>query len=217
MTKIRLKAKAIDDLIETLLNKPKLSWNRTWRVESRAIGFFTYAFQRGEHLGILNVIVDHDSDTEEGIVWILPYDSMYSPIEMPSRHILESIGKVALSNKWLFEVLPPVYSGVKCPHCQAVYVYPESMTANDVFLTCQNCGKEFRCDVQSREAVRLEDDLPGRIRCPYCSISYVYKAGNIREDGTISCQNCGRNFPFPFDATAQYSYHSYMDDETQQN
>lgn len=214
MTKIYIKIGDISFLIEKLAELPKLEWSKVWSIEGTTIGVFTYEFSYSEHIGAVNVIVDHDSGSTEGFVWIESYGSAYSPTDIGARRLLETVGHTILSEKGHFEVLQTVYKGEKCPHCKAIYKYLDSMRADDGSLVCQNCGKNFRPEVLTKgESISRAEPLE-HVSCPFCSISYVYKTHHIQDDGSVICQNCGMSFPLEIDDMTRYSHHFYADDES---
>ena len=214
VTKISIKTKEINSLIGTLTEVPDLEWSKVWSIGAKTIGLFTYEYEQGEYGGAVNVIVEHDTESNEGLVWILQYGSPLSPIMQGARHLLETVGNAALSLKWHFEVLRPIYKGVVCPHCKAVYAYPESKREFDGSLVCQNCGKNFRPDIQLKEDVRIGYETSERVRCPFCSMSYVYRTQQINEDGSVTCQHCGMHFPLEHDEFERYSHRFYLGDDT---
>jgi transcription elongation factor Elf1 len=214
VTKIYIKTKDVSSLIGKLAELPKLEWSKVWSIDLRTIGIFTFEFSYGEHIGAVNVVVEHNSKSNEGFVWIESYGSAYSPTASGARRLLETVGHTILSEKGHFEVLKTVYKGEKCPHCEAVYKYLDSVRADDGSLVCQNCGKDFRPELPTREEAISRAEPLENVSCPFCSVSYVYKARHIQEDGTVDCQNCGMNFPLEIDDTIKYSHRFYAEDNS---
>ncbi len=215
MVKLHVVTPTIEEFISLLKKYETIRWSKIWHIGQRTIGvyFIEIIHPMSMDSALLNVVIDHDKEEKNCLIWIEPFGTrMHSP-DKTMREIIRGIGNIAMSNGWHFERLLTKYRGDTCPHCNATYRYKSELDQHTSTRTCQNCGKQFDSD----EPIEGEKER-GQIRfrqtpCPYCEATYTYRKKHIQDNNTVVCQNCGESFVLQIDDWTRYSYEWYQEED----
>jgi len=126
-----------------------------WKDESSTKAVFYYSYE-GPYGPSLMIYVDYDEVNMGGVI----------EIEYLSEFSTKAKGAlVAVFNEVLGSFDPsfaPRPYGVKCPHCQARYVYSKRTGV----VRCQNCDKPFELELQEKEPGGTSDSASEVIKKP---------------------------------------------------
>jgi len=150
---------------------------RVWRDKSSTKAAYYCPFNYGSHVSSPSVMiyVDYDEMDMTGTIEI-EYLGRFSSVakEELTELFNEVIGTFDPSTA-------PLPFGVKCPHCQARYVYRKRTGV----VECQNCAKEFDLELQEKARVDATESVDGGI------IDSRRRLIAVDRNKTTSCKWCG--------------------------